>query len=141
MQNTRREILAAVGASTLALTTGVGFAKRPTIASGYVFHDRHGTGRRSAGDPGIPGVMVSNGRDVGATDSEGRWRLPIADGDGVFLIKPPRWTTPYGLGGLPRSFHSEAAPMAAAAGIDFPLRPQDESSCFEAILMADTQPA
>ena len=137
---TRREILAAVSASALALSTGVGFAKSRAVATGRVFHDRSGTSRRSRGDPGIPEVMVSNGRNVVVTDSEGRWRLPIADGDGVFVIKPSGWTTPYGLGGVPRSFYSEAACMATA-GIDFPLRPQDESSCFEALLMADTQPA
>src|SRR5450432_3086223 len=83
---TRREILAAVGASSLALVTGTGFAARPTIAQGHVFHDRRETGKRSVGDPGIPGVMVSNGRDVVLTDSEGRWRLSIADGDSIFLI-------------------------------------------------------
>ena len=101
---TRREILAAVSASALALSTGVGFAKSRAVATGRVFHDRSGTSRRSRGDPGIPEVMVSNGRNVVVTDSEGRWRLPIADGDGVFVIKPSGWTTPYGLGGVPRSF-------------------------------------
>src|SRR5256885_1679087 len=125
LRPTRREILTAVGASALALTIGVGFVERPTIASGHVFHDRSGTGRRSAGDPGIRGVMVSNGRDVIVTDSEGRWRLPIADGDGVFVIKPSGWATPYGLGGVPRAFHSEPASIASAVGIDFPLRPQE----------------
>jgi hypothetical protein len=94
LRATRREILAAVSASALALTTGVGFAER---ASGQVFHDRSGTGRRSPGDPGIPEVSVSNGRDVVVTDSEGHWRLPIADGDGVFVIKPSRWTEVPGL--------------------------------------------
>src|ERR1051326_881973 len=134
LRATRREILAAVSASALALTTGVGFAERPTIASGHVFHDRSGTGRRSPGDPGIPEVLVSNGRAVVVTDSEGRWRLPIAAGGGVFGIKPSGWATPYGVGGVPRAFHSEPASMAAAVGIDFALRPQEEGNRFEALL-------
>ena len=131
------------GLRRLRFPTGVGFAEGPTIASGHVFHDRSGTGRRSGGDPGIPGVMVSNGRDVVVTDSDGRWRLSIAEGDGIFVIKPPHWTTPYGFGGVPRlsfagrraarDIHRHAGcPMGAPpAGIDFPLRPQEESTRFE----------
>ena len=102
---TRRQVITGAGASALALTAGAGFAEPPTVASGHVFHDRGGTGRRRAGDPGIAGVMVSNGRDVVLTDSEGRWRLPVADGDSVFVIKPPHWTTPAGPGGVPRFSH------------------------------------
>ena len=108
---TRRQVIAGAGASALALTAGAGFAERPSVASGHVFHDRGGTGRRRAGDPGIPGVMVSNGRDVVLTDSEGRWRLPVADGDSVFVIKPPHWATPAGPGGVPRFL-----PFASPAG-------------------------
>jgi len=153
---TRREVIAAAGASALALTAGVGFAERPTVASGHVFHDRSETGRRRDGDPGIPGVMVSNGRDVVLTDADGRWRLPVADGDSVFVIKPPYWTTPVGIGGVPLfsylhrpqgsprdiSYrHAGVAPTGALpAGIDFPLRRQEESARFEVALLADTQP-
>jgi hypothetical protein len=53
---TRRGIIS--GAAALALTAGPAFAERPSIASGHVFHDRSGTGRRRAGDHGISGVMV-----------------------------------------------------------------------------------
>ena len=153
---TRRQVIAGAGASALALTTGTGFAEPPAIASGHVFHDRRGTGRRRAGDPGIPGVMVSNGRDVVLTDSEGRWRLPVADGDSVFVIKPPNWTTPAGPGGVPHFSHlhrpwgspkdipyrhAGIAPTGTLpATIDFPLSRQDESARFEVVLMADTQP-
>src|SRR5437762_13131564 len=79
--------------------------------------------------------MVSNGRDVVLTDADGRWRLPVADGDSVFVIKPPYWTTPVGIGGVPLfsylhrpqgsprdiSYrHAGVAPTGALpAGIDF----------------------
>ena len=99
-QPSRREIIAAGAASVLTLSGGLGVAA-PVVAAGTVFHDRRGTGTRMPGDPGIAGVMVSNGRDVVLTNLEGRWRLPTAAGDDVFLIKPPHWATPIGSGGVP----------------------------------------
>jgi hypothetical protein len=152
---TRRGVIAGAGAAALALTAGAAFAKRPSVASGHVFHDRSGTGRRRVGDPGIAGVMVSNGRDVVLTDSEGHWRLPLAEGDSVFVIKPPHWAVPAENGvpvfsrlhcpqGSPIDIsyrHAGVAPSGALpANIDFPLRRQQERSHFEVALLADTQP-
>jgi C terminal of Calcineurin-like phosphoesterase len=154
---TRREVIAAAGASALALTAGSGLAAPPARVSGSVFEDRNGSGKREPGSRGIAGVMVSNGRDIVRTDTEGRWRLPIADGDSVFVIKPPHWSAPLGPGGVPR-FSRLHRPVGcstdmphgrdgvAAAGplpvsIDFPLTRQEESARFEALLFADTQPA
>ena len=97
---TRREVLAAFGCSTLALSIGPGHGYAASTVSGTVFHDRGGSGRRRWGDPGIPGVMVSNGRDVVVTDGDGRWRLNVVETDSVFVIKPPHWTTPLA-GSLP----------------------------------------
>src|SRR5215470_7539745 len=96
----RRQIIAG-GASVLAMSGGFTVAA-PVLAAGCVFHDRRGTGRRLSGDPGVPGVMVSNGVDVVVTDEEGRWRLPAASADSIFLIKPSQWATPAGPGGVPR---------------------------------------
>jgi hypothetical protein len=154
---TRRQLIAAGGASALALTAGMGSAQRPALASGLVFEDRSGTGRRHPNDPGIAGVMVSNGRDVTLTDADGRWRLPVAEGDSLFVIKPAHWTTPCGPGGIPRFSHlhqpagtpadADCPPAGVATAgplpvsIDFPLRRQTESLRFEALLLADTQPA
>ena len=81
----RREIIAAGAASVLTLSGGLGVAA-PVVAAGTVFHDRRGTGTRMPGDPGIAGVMVSNGRDVVLTDfggalapAGGRWRRRLPD--------------------------------------------------------------
>jgi len=152
---TRREVIAAASASALAVTAGAGLAQRPTSASGFVFHDRSGTGRRRTGDPGVAGVMVSNGRDVVRTDADGRWRLPISDGDSIFVVKPPHWAIPKGNNGLPHFsylHHPTVSPnrgasrqgMAAIgelpATINFPLTRREESARFEALLLADTQP-
>ncbi len=153
---TRRELIAAGGASALALSAGVGLSERPMVASGVVFDDRSGTGQRRQGDPGISNVMVSNGRDVVLTDTDGRWRLTLVEGDSVFVIKPPHWSTPLHGGSVP-SFsylhqprgtpldvdyrHAGLAPTGPLpASIDFPLRRQPEPRQFEALLLADTQP-
>jgi hypothetical protein len=147
----RREFVAAGGASVLSLPSSLGVAA-PVLVAGSVFHDRRGTGTRSPGDPGLPGVMVSNGRELVLTDSEGRWRLPARRPEEIFLIKPPHWTTRTGPGGVPIIGARQAlaqAPGAEAAAhgpgglptIDFALTPAPESPQFEAALMADTQPA
>jgi hypothetical protein len=153
---TRREVMAAAGASALALTAGTGLAQPPAIASGLVFEDRNRSGRREPGNRGIAGVMVSNGRDVVRTDAEGRWRLSVVDGDSVFVIKPPHWSTQLGHGGVaqfsrlhqpggsPKDIAYRHAGVAGTGplpvAIDFPLIRQEESTRFEALLFADTQP-
>ena len=146
---TRRDVMVAAGASALALSGGAGLTQEPATASGVVFHDRSGSGLRRTGDPGVGGVMVSNGRDVVLTDADGRWRLPVSDGDSVFVIKPPHWSLPTGKDGLPRFSHlyrsrTGAQPDrrsdASPATIDFPLARREEDARFEALLLADTQP-
>jgi C terminal of Calcineurin-like phosphoesterase/Calcineurin-like phosphoesterase len=132
----RRELIAGAAASLLTLRPGLS-AAAAGLASGHVFHDRHGTGRRMPGDPGVPGVMVSNGREVVLSDQEGRWRLPAADRDSIFVIKPSHWAMPLGTGGVPRI----TAEVAGSSSIDFGLSRQPEKAQFEAVLMADTQPA
>ncbi|KAB2920310.1 MAG: Cna protein B-type domain containing protein [Hyphomicrobiaceae bacterium] len=133
-----------------------GFAQRPAIAKEVVFDDRGRTGRRRPGDPGIANVMVSNGRDIVRTAADGSWSLPVAEGDSLFVIKPPSWTTPIGFGGIPRfsrlhqphgtpgdidyRFAGVAPTGPLPASIDFALRRQEERRDFEALLFTDTQP-
>jgi hypothetical protein len=99
--------------------------------------------------------MVSNGRDVVRTDSDGRWSLPVVSGDHLFVIKPSNWATPGGLGGVQKfaylyqplgspadiKRHLAVAPTGALPeSIDFPLRRAQESTRFEALLLTDSQP-
>jgi len=148
----RREVMTA-GASALALTTVSGFAPPLAMARGTVFADGDGTGIRRPGHRGLPDVLVSNGCDVVRTDAEGRWSLPIAAGDSVFVIKPSGWSTPHSSHGLPRfsylhqptgSSHLRYAGIAPTgalpSSIDFALTREAESAAFEAILVSDTQP-
>jgi hypothetical protein len=101
--------------------------------------------------------MVSNGRDVVLTDAEGRWSLPVEDGDAIFVIKPTGWATPlapetnlsmfsrlHQPDGTPASLGLRYAGIAPTgplpASIDFALRRQTEPTRFDVILFTDPQP-
>ena len=129
----------------------------PKIVKGTVFETRSGAKERQAGDPGIGGVLVSNGREVVRTGADGRYSLPVEDGNSVFVIKPsdyaipleketrlPRFSyvyqpdgTPPGLGllypGLPPT-----GPLPES--VDFALIRTKEPRRFDAVLFTDPQP-
>jgi len=165
----RREVIA--GAAGAAVATALSARRAPAaanleqpqarrpgleIASGFVFDDSAGTGIRQPNSPAVAGVMVSNGRDVVLTDGAGRWSLPVAEGDNLFIVKPPRWKLATGAGGVPRFSYLHAPrgtppgvglryPGLAPTGplpssIDFPLAPCEEPERFDVLLFADTQP-
>ena len=57
---------------------------------GLVFDDVDGDGVRQPGERGLPGVRVSNGREIVYSDADGAWRgLPPRAGGAVFVVKPP----------------------------------------------------
>ena len=145
---TRRAVLAAAAAQ--ALVAGTARAQDAARASGSVYEDIGAHG------PGLPDVMVSNGRDVVRTDADGRWHLPVRAGDTLFVIKPPGFATPIDPATqLPRfayNFLPEGTPplgqrFAGLAptgplpdSVDFPLRRQEESPQFDVLLFTDPQP-
>lgn len=157
LQPNRRSLLLGCGAAAAALGVLPAWSRTPPVlASGHVFHDRSGSGMRRWGDPGIPGVLVSNGRDVVRTDEDGRWQLALQAGESAFVIKPPSWMSPLGRGGVPDFSYlhqpdgspaelnlqyrgvSPTGPLPRK--IDFPLRPADERDAFEVLMIADPQP-
>ena len=123
-------------------------------ASGTVFHDRNGDGVRQAGEPGVAGVVVSNGRDVTRTDEAGRYALPVLDDMTVMVQEPAGWDVPLSDAGVPQFFHhhkpggtpeplrygglAPTGPLPAA--IDFPLVPSLRAERFSCVVMGDTQP-
>ncbi|UCG33399.1 MAG: calcineurin-like phosphoesterase family protein [Phycisphaerales bacterium] len=122
-------------------------------ATGVVYHDRDGDGLRDPDESGLPGVGVSNGRDVVRTDAEGRYRLPLTDDTVIFVIKPAGWMTPLDEDNAPRFYyvHKPAGsprltyPGVAPTGplpdsVDFPLVRNHEPERFRVILFGDTQP-
>jgi hypothetical protein len=146
---TRRDVLAGAAAMTMAASP-----LRPAVAQ----TDARGTVFDADSNPrkGVPGVMVSNGLDVVKTDADGRWSLPVRDGDSVFVIKPAGWALPVdaatnlphfayihapdGSPDLGFRFEGVAPTGPLPASIDFPLRRQTEATRFDAVLFTDPQP-
>lgn len=135
----------------LVVTAGAAAQER---ATGVVFHDLNGNGLRDAGEPGLPGVLVSNGAEIAETDAEGRYSLPVGTETTLFVIKPRDWMTPVDPDTqLPRFYYHhkpEGGHMGRYAGVpptgplpesvDFPLQPREEPEAFDMICFGDTQP-
>ena len=160
---TRRDLLlSAAGAAAAALAPTGAQAEGAVISvivhiSGLVFEDRDGSGRPGPGNPGIPGILVSNGIDVAVTDADGQYNLALPDAGFLFVIKPPGYTTPVDpVTQLPRFYHlnqpdgsppelnltfAGIAPHPPSFGpFNFPLRKQDEPAAFDVVLFTDPQP-
>lgn len=140
--------------AVLCLTLPLSMAAKAEVARGTVFEDRNGNGLRDSDERGLPGVRVSNQREVAVTDREGHWELPSSDDSVFFVIKPRGWMPPVNHHQLPRFFYihkpagsprtlkfpgvDPTGPLPAS--IDFPLRRQSEPRTFKAVFMGDTQP-
>ena len=157
----RRDVIrgAAAGGVALALAPNAAEAQAAPAApqasatvTGRVFDDTDAASR-----PGIPGVLVSNGRDVAVTDADGRYTLPVSDETVAFVVKPSGYMTPVEPGTLlPRFFyvHQPAGSPASLdlayegvaptgplpASVDFPLRRQEEPKRFDVVVLTDPQP-
>jgi hypothetical protein len=141
----------AVVLTALVLAPG---AARAETARGTVFEDLDADGVRDPGEPGIPHVRVSDGRQVILTDDAGRYTLEIDNEAVVFVTKPRGYATPVNGHMLPQFYYihqpagspeglrypgiAPTGPLPAA--IDFPLRRREEPPSFEAILLSDPQP-
>ncbi len=154
---TRRTVLG-TGAAFALIAPGLhAQPAAAATAKGTVFEDTDGTGKPGPTNKGVPGVMVSNGLDVGTTDADGRWSLPVAPGQSLFVIKPRGWSLPvdeatqlphfayvHQPDGTPADL-SLRFPGLPATGplpdsIDFPLHRAEEPDRFNAILFTDPQP-
>lgn len=155
----RRDLLKSAAAGSMALALGgsgeaqAQSAPPSATVSGLVFVETTGGADRT----GVPGVLVSNGRDVAVTGTDGRYTLPVSDETIVFVIKPAGYMTPLDpVTNLPQfyyvhqpkgspaslglSFDGIAPTGALPASIDFRLSPQDEPRRFDVVLFTDPQP-
>ncbi|MGI9244471.1 MAG: calcineurin-like phosphoesterase C-terminal domain-containing protein [Verrucomicrobiales bacterium] len=125
------------------------------VARGTVFADTNGNRQRDEGEPGLPGIAVSNQREIVKTDADGRWSLPHDDDTIFFVIKPSGWATPLDSDNLPEFYYIHK-PAGSQKGfryagveptgplpesIDFPLHQQPEPERFKTIFFGDPQPA
>ena len=82
------------------LTASLSVAAETTITvTGVVYHDANADGRRDDGEPGLAGVMVSDGETLRRTDADGAYtfRFTVAENRFVFVVRPTgyRLTTPF----------------------------------------------
>jgi len=93
-------ILVAVALLTVGLMVAIpGPVSAASALEGTVFQDSNGNGTRDVGEPGIPGILVSNGVAVTVTNEDGAYSLPT-EGYFVFITTPSDYTptTPWYLG-------------------------------------------
>jgi hypothetical protein len=151
-------MLAAPAAASFDYVAGIhvvpGSDAAAATARGTVFHDLSRDGVRQPDEPGIAGVLVSNGREVVRTGADGSYALPVWDNMTVMVSKPAGFATPMTADGVPQYFyHHKPAGTPAEfrygglpatgplpAEINFPLVRTVESERFSCIAMGDTQP-
>ena len=122
------------------------------VARGTVFLDANRNSRLDAGERGIAGVLVSNGREVVASGAGGRYELPAYDDMNLFITKPAGYATPVSRELVPRFayIHKVAgSPPLRFGGIEptgplprainFPLIEDPVGDRFQCLVFGDTQ--
>jgi len=148
-RNPHRIVIVSIFAISLIIGT---IAAAQMQANGIVFNDKNGNGVRDGKEKGVGKVLVTNGRDVAATDSKGRYTIPVDNDTVISVVKPRGWRTaldknnvPKGyyihkLAGSPKSRYKGVDPTGPLPeSVDFPLYRQKESDEFKANIIGDTQ--
>ena len=123
------------------------------MVGGVVFSDLNKDGIRQDAEPGIAGVLVSNGLQVTRTDAQGRYALPARADMDVTVIQPAGWRVPVDERQLPQfafSWKAGGTPEPLRFGglpdpgplperVDFPLWPAAEGESFRCAVVGDSQ--
>ncbi len=123
------------------------------MARGRVFNDANRNSTLDAGEAGIAGVLVSNGREVVKTGSDGAYALPVYEDMNLFITKPAGYTAPVSAEMVPQFnyIHKVAgSPDLRFGGIEptgplpsavnFPLIEDAVGDKFQCLVFGDTQP-
>ena len=153
----RREVVkygAAAAISAATIPPSRLLAADRTTVSGVVYGNRSGAARRQVSDPGIAGVLVSNGHEVVKTDADGHYTLPVDDESVIFVIKPtgyavsvdeemlPRFYYIHQPAGSPQNLRYQGIDPTGPLpdSVDFALTKTNEPQKFDVIVFADPQP-
>jgi 3',5'-cyclic AMP phosphodiesterase CpdA len=122
------------------------------LVEGVVFDDTSRDGRSQFNEAGVPGVMVTNGRDVVVTGEDGRYVLPAYEGMTVSVTKPAGWQTPVNEDNFPQFYYHhlpEGSPPLQFRGlpptgplpveINFPLAKSQDPDELRCAVIGDTQ--
>jgi len=137
----------------IAALLALAFCRAADTVQGTVYDDANGNGIRDAGEIGISGVKVSNGKDVVLTDLQGKYRLPLAENSIVFISKPAGWQVPLDGNRHPKfyaAYYPKGSPKLTFPGfaptgelpdpLDFGLTKARKPRKFDVLLFGDTQP-
>ncbi|WP_283638913.1 calcineurin-like phosphoesterase C-terminal domain-containing protein [Marinovum algicola] len=123
------------------------------MARGTVFVDANRNSRLDAGETGIEGALVTNGREVVATGADGTYALPAYDDMNLSVIKPAGYANPVDQQMIPQFayVHKQAGspelrfggiaptgPLPAA--INFPMIEDAAGDRFSCLAFGDAQP-
>ncbi len=123
------------------------------MAHGTVFHDLNRNAALDGGEPGIAGVLVSNGREVVTTGADGTYELPAYDDMNLFITKPAGYANPVDEDMVPQfSYVHKVAGSAdlrfggieptgpLPQAVNFPLIEDDVGDSFSCLVFGDAQP-
>lgn len=122
----RGALAAVVAASTIVVTPAAAHAAPGEIlVSGHVFEDRDRDGTRDPREPGVAGVVVSDGRTLVRSGRDGRYELTLEDArrrtDLVFVSQPSGYVVGVDADRQPRFHARVAADAEGRARADFAL--------------------
>ncbi|MDH5150936.1 calcineurin-like phosphoesterase family protein [Kocuria palustris] len=110
------------------------------VLDGAVFDDRNRNSQQDPGERGIAGVEVSNGREIVTTDRQGRYEIPVRDGETVFLTQPAGYQVPVDEDNVAQFFYTHMPAGSAElryGGID-PTGPLPDAVDFPLARTTDT---
>ncbi len=124
------------------------------MARGTVFLDANRNSSLDAGETGVAGVLVSNGREVVATGEDGTYELPVYGDMNLFITKPSGYATPMDDFLVPQFSYihkEEGSPDLRFGGIEptgpmpsavnFPLIEDNSARAgFDCLVFGDAQP-
>lgn len=122
------------------------------MARGTVFLDANRNSKLDTGEAGLPGVSVSNGREVVVTGADGTYALPAYDDMNLFVTKPSGYLTPvnsqmvpqfayiHKVAGSPDLRFGGIAPTGPLPeAINFPLIEDSAGANFNCLVFGDAQ--
>ncbi|MGK7394057.1 MAG: calcineurin-like phosphoesterase C-terminal domain-containing protein [Candidatus Cyclobacteriaceae bacterium M3_2C_046] len=110
-------------------------AKTDHLVEGFVYNDFNRNCRKDAGEAGIAGVLVSNGKEIVATDSCGKYLICLGQDSLLFVIKPGSLAYARNADNLPNHY------LYVKPGLlnNFPLYEDGTVDSFSVCLMGDPQ--
>ncbi len=124
------------------------------LITGTVFYDTNKNGKLDAGEQGISGVLVSNGKDWVRTDENGHYQISVRPDMNLTIVQPSGWRVPtdarmvpqffyiHKAGGTPYEMRFGGLPDAgpAPSTVNFPLiREGAAGNDFSCVILADPQ--